>query len=281
MMPRFLSTLTTVRRTHCRANWQFALLGAVALLLTGCWPMPALPSATPQRTRSAATPRPVVTPRLTDGEVPTPASTRPGTRKLFVEPDDGAEPVLEVIRDARRSVDVVVYLLTERSVIDALVAAGIPKEQMKTTGYSIYPVYQDSTGLLNPKITTYRVANTLQVILKDVNQTGNVIDTAVTAGVNTVNSIQFMLSDEQAQTLRTEALKKAVTLARADADVVAAALGVNITGTQSADISQGYMPVVYDTYRAEAAITKSAVPTPIQPGDITVTAQVTITYSIR
>ena len=167
------------------------------------------------------------------------------------------------------------------AVIDALVAAGIPKDQMKTTGYSIYPVYQDSTGLLNPKITTYRVANTLQVILKDVNQTGNVIDTAVTAGVNTVNSIQFMLSDEQAQTLRTEALKKAVTLARADADVVAAALGVNITGTQSADISQGYMPVVYDTYRAEAAITKSAVPTPIQPGDITVTAQVTITYSIR
>jgi uncharacterized protein YggE len=167
------------------------------------------------------------------------------------------------------------------AVTDALVAAGIPKEQMKTTGYSIYPVYQDSTGLLNPKIKTYQVTNTLQVTLRDVNQTGTVIDTAVTNGINTVSSIQFMLSDEQAQTLRSDALKKAVALARADADVVAAALGVNITGTQSADISQGYMPVVYDTYRAEAAITKSAVPTPIQPGDVTVTAQVTITYSIR
>ena len=168
------------------------------------------------------------------------------------------------------------------AVIDALVAAGIPKEQMKTTGYSIYPVYQDSTGLLNPKITTYQVTNTLQVTLKDVNQTGNVIDTAVTNGINTVSSIQFMLSDEQAQALRTESLKKAVTLARADADVVAAALGVNITGTQSADISQGYTPVVYDNYMAGAAATaKSVVPTPIQPGDVTVTAQVSITYSIR
>ncbi len=167
------------------------------------------------------------------------------------------------------------------AVIDALVAAGIPKDQMKTTGYSIYPVYQDSTGLLNPKIRTYQVTNTLQVTLKDVNQTGTVIDTAVTNGINTVSSIQFMLSDEQAQILRSEALKKAVTLARADADVVAAALGVTITGTQSADISQGYTPVVYDTYRAEASIAKSAVPTPIQPGDVTVTAQVTITYSIR
>jgi hypothetical protein len=167
------------------------------------------------------------------------------------------------------------------AVIDALVAAGIPKEQMKTTGYSIYPVYQDSTGLLNPKITTYRVANTLQVTLKDVNQTGNVIDTAVTTGINSVSSIQFMLSDEQAQLLRAEALKKAVTLARADADVVAAALGVNITGTQSADISQGYTPVVYDNYMAGAASEKSVVPTPIQPGDVTVTAQVSISYSIR
>ncbi len=90
-----------------------------------------------------------------------------------------------------------------------------------------------------------------------------------------------MLSDEQAQALRQIALKKAVTLARADADVVAAALGVNITGAQSADISQGYTPVVYDNYQAGAATAKSAVPTPIQPGDITVTAQVTITYSIR
>jgi uncharacterized protein YggE len=167
------------------------------------------------------------------------------------------------------------------AVIDALVAAGIPKEQMKTTGYSIYPVYQDSTGLLNPKITTYQVTNTLQVTLKDVNQTGNVIDTAVTNGINAVSSIQFMLSDEQAQALRTESLKKAVALARADADVVAAALGVNITGIQSADISQGYSPVVYDNYMAGAATAKSVVPTPIQPGDVTVTAQVSITYSIR
>jgi len=167
------------------------------------------------------------------------------------------------------------------AVIDALVAAGIPKDQMKTTGYSIYPVYEDSTGLLTPKIKTYQVTNTLQVTLKDVNQTGTIIDTAVAAGVNSVSSIQFMLSDEQAQVLRSEALKEAVTHARADADVVAAALGVTITGTQSADIPQGYVPVVYDTYRAEMASAKSPVPTPIQPGDVTVTAQVSVTYTIR
>ena len=49
-----------------------------------------------------------------------------------------------------------------------------------------------SNGLLNPKIRTYQVTNTLPVTLHDVNQTGNVIDTAVTNGINPVSSIQFI-----------------------------------------------------------------------------------------
>ena len=53
----------------------------------------------------------------------TPTPSPPGARTLFVEPDDGSGPVLEAIRGTRRSLDVVAYLLTDRSVIDALVAA--------------------------------------------------------------------------------------------------------------------------------------------------------------
>ena len=170
------------------------------------------------------------------------------------------------------------------AVVDALVAAGVPKDQMKTTGYSIYPVYESTTnGILDQKIKTYQVTNTLQVTLKDVNQTGKIIDTAVSAGANKVNSIQFMLSDEQALALRSESLRKAVLGARADADVVAASLGVVITGPKNAEISQGYTPVAYDNsiVTLSAMAKSSAVPTPIQPGDVTVTAQVSITYAFR
>ena len=110
---------------------------------------------------------------------------------------------------------------------------------------------------------------------------GGIIDTAVAAGANKVTSIQFMLSDEQALSLRTAALQKAVVNARSDADAVAGALEVNITGTQSADISQGYMPVAYDyTTLSGNAMKSSDLPTPIQPGDITVTAQVSVIYSL-
>jgi uncharacterized protein YggE len=169
-----------------------------------------------------------------------------------------------------------------RKVIDALVAAGLPKDALKTTGYNIYPVYEDySKSPFEQKIKTYQVTNTLTVTLHDVNRTGEVIDIAVANGINQASSIQFMLSDAQAQVLRTEALKKAVALARADADTVASELGVTIVGVKSADISGGYAPVLFENYQAGNAMTKSAAPTPIQPGDVTVTAQVSVTYSIR
>ena len=167
-------------------------------------------------------------------------------------------------------------------VINALVTAGLPKDALKTTGYNIYPVYDDySKPLLEQKIRAYRVTNTLTVTLHDVNRTGEVIDIAVANGINQASSIQFMLSDEQSQVLRTEALKKAVSRARADADTVAGALGTVILDVQSVDISGGYAPVLFENYNAPDATTKSAATTPVQPGDVTVTAQVSITYTIR
>ena len=168
------------------------------------------------------------------------------------------------------------------TVIDALIASGIPRDALKTTGYNIYPVYEDSVGIMKPKVKTYRVTNTLTVTLHDVSKTGEVIDIAVDNGINQADSIRFMLSDQQQKVLRTEALKKAVDQARSDADTVAGAMGTAVTGVKSADISGGYYPVMFENYQyAGNGDMKMASATPVQPGDITVSASVTITYTIR
>jgi uncharacterized protein YggE len=166
------------------------------------------------------------------------------------------------------------------TVHDALIAAGIPEDALKTTGYNIYPVYDDSTGLLKPKIKTYQVTNRLTVTLHNVSQTGEVIDTAVANGINEADSIQFMLSDERQQELRTEALREAVSRAKSDADTISAAMGTTITGVQRAETGTSYSPVYFQNYALDGASAKSAVATPIQSGDITVSATVTITYTI-
>jgi uncharacterized protein len=164
---------------------------------------------------------------------------------------------------------------------DALLAYGLPRESLKTTGYSIYPVYDENTGLLKPKIKTYRVTNSLTVTLHNVSQAGEVIDIAVANGINQADSIQFMLSDEKQQELRTEALKEAVARAKSDADTISAAMGTTITGVQRAETSNSYSPVYFQNYALDGAAPKAAAETPIQAGDITVSATVTITYTIR
>jgi uncharacterized protein YggE len=163
---------------------------------------------------------------------------------------------------------------------DALLASGLPRDALKTTGYNIYPVYEDSVGLLKPKIKTYRVTNSLTVTLHNVSQTGEVIDTAVANGINQADSIQFMLSDEKAQVLRTEALKEAVSRARSDADTISVAMGTTITGVQKAETGSSYSPVYFQNYALDGAAPRASAETPIQSGDITVSASVTITYLI-
>ena len=164
-------------------------------------------------------------------------------------------------------------------VMDALKAAGIPRDALKTTGYNIYPVYDD-IKFPAQKIRAYHVTNTLTITLHDVSRTGEVIDIGVANGINQANSIQFLLSDEQAQVLRTEALKEATARAAADAQTVATALGVNITAVKTVDVGQGYTPVLFQNY-AKNDMASGSAPTPIQPGEVTVTASVTVTYLIR
>jgi len=163
---------------------------------------------------------------------------------------------------------------------DALLAAGIPRDALKTTGYNIYPIYEDSVGLLKPKIKTYQVTNRLTVTLHDINRTGEVIDIAVANGINEADSIQFMLSDEKAQQVRTEALREAVSRAKSDADTISAAMGTTIKGVQRAETGNSYSPVYFQNYAMDGAMGKAAASTPIQSGDLTVSASVTITYLI-
>lgn len=165
------------------------------------------------------------------------------------------------------------------AVMNALKAAGIPEDALKTTGYSIYPVYEDTKIFPDQKIKGYRVTNTLTVTLHDVNRTGEVIDIGIANGINQANSIKFMLSDEQAQVLRTEALKEASQRATADAQTVAKALGVSISTVKTVEIGGGYTPVLFENY-AKMDVASGAAATPIQPGDVTVTATVTVTYLI-
>lgn len=167
-------------------------------------------------------------------------------------------------------------------IISALLKAGIPREDIQTVSYTIYPVYDDTTRLFGQKVKYYQVTSMVQVTVRDIARTGEIIDIAVNNGANQVSSVSFSLSPEKEKTLRAQALTMAVANARSDADVTAAAAGVVITGVKSVNVGSVYVPVYYDNrYSGGAEMKTTAVPTPIEAGQITVTAQVSISYLIR
>ena len=162
-------------------------------------------------------------------------------------------------------------------VIAALKAAGVAESDLKTTGFSLYPVYDESGSIFAKNIKYYRVTNTLLITVRDVNMTGELLDLAVANGANNVNGVTFTISDEKQQALRDDALTEAVQLARADADAVAKATGLTITGVREITVSGGYIP--YARAEMSYANGKAAAPTPLQPGEMTVSASVSISYT--
>lgn len=198
---------------------------------------------------------------------------------------------------------------TMSNIITALGNLGINSSSIQTTSYNIYeqsgyvtPITVCSTpdndtgcGSVIPVVCStpnnsttcpsgsYEVDNEIQVTVSFSNETisqlgtkvGAVIDAAVAQGANEVYGVQFTASNAQVQQANTEALQAATKDASAQADAIASALGVTVTGVISVTTSPAYLPtpVVYET--------ASGSQTPIvAPQSLTISASVQAVYAI-
>ncbi len=148
---------------------------------------------------------------------------------------------------------------------------------IQTSGYSIQPNYRHSRDGSPPSIVGYIASNMVQVKSSGVATVGKVIDAATGAGANNIQGIHFTLKDEQA--VRAEALKEAARNARANAEAIAAGLGMKLG--RIVNLSDGepvqVFPVRAEMMRAQADVAST---TPIEPGDVQVRAVVTVTAEL-
>lgn len=164
-------------------------------------------------------------------------------------------------------------LMTE--VISAIKEQGITEDKIETVNYSIYPVYDSTTYM---RIIAYRVVNTVNVKITDLDKIGDVIDAASKSGANSIEGVSFGLTDELANQLKLDAYKKALTDASAKANVIASTLQIKITGVLSVSESV-YYP--YTPYRGYATAEGSKISTPIFQGALSVSVNVQIVYSFE
>ncbi len=112
------------------------------------------------------------------------------------------------------------------AVTKALTAAGVRSEDIVTQYYTVDvdQTYDQQTDTWQEK--GYYATNSFTVKVKDVDNVGNYIDIATKAGVTSVGSVSFSLSDPNVY--YGQALDAAVKNASSSAQALAAALGVTL-----------------------------------------------------
>lgn len=159
----------------------------------------------------------------------------------------------------------------------ALRRAGIAERDIQTSNVSVYPQQQYVEGQ-QPRITGYQANNSVTVKVRNINNTGRVIDAAVGAGGNAVNGVSFSHSDPDAQL--DIARRAAIAEARRRAELYASALGLHVNRIVSVSEGGGYvppMPVAVERFAAQDA----AAPTPVSPGEIETRVSVNVTFELR
>jgi uncharacterized protein YggE len=178
--------------------------------------------------------------------------------------------------------------LTENSeamtrIRDAVRAEGIEARDLQTSGFSLEPVYSqpprdfDQSQQFVPEIVGYRVRNNLNARIRDLPRVGAILDTMVTLGANSISGPTFSVAEPQP--LEDQARRAAVRDAIRKGELYATAAGIGLGSIFR--IEEGYVsppqPLPAQMFRMEAA---AAPPVPIEGGELTFEAQVTVSWRL-
>ncbi len=155
--------------------------------------------------------------------------------------------------------------------INYLKNEGIEDNNIRTKGFTVRPLYEQIED--RRTLYGYRVTNSVETYIEDMERVSSLIDGAVRAGANEVNSVQFLVEEEEEY--KNEARKKAIEDAKRKAQETSSALGVKVGRVISFSEERDYYAPIQERMDAvEGQV-------PIEPGESDITVNVTVEYEIR
>lgn len=197
-----------------------------------------------------------------------------GTGRVAVQPD---------VADLRLGVSISRLTVDEArqdaasamaAILSAVEGAGVPQKDIRTSLLSVQPRYDYRDGK-PPQLSGYELANVVEVTVRDLARLGDVIDGSLKAGATSMESLSFRL-DDPAPAER-EARILAMSAARARADVLAEAAGIEITGVSSV-VEDGALAPPRPFAKAERMMMAADTSTPVESGSLEVSVRVTVAY---
>lgn len=179
----------------------------------------------------------------------------------------GVEVEAKTAEEARAKAAASIKLVQE-----ALMEAGIGADDISTANFSVQPSYHFSNDG-GRELTGFVVQHILQVETPDVEKAGMLVDAAVKAGANRVDSVQFTLKD--AGRLEIQALTLALDEAQVKAEALAKAAGMKIVSIHQIveqDMNIG-IPFTFAKMQESDTV--------ILPGQVQVQKSVTVTYRVK
>ena len=218
--------------------------------------------------------------------LPGPDANAPGTMSLQGVGEITATPDMAIITSG-----VVTIEETARAALNAnsaamselfalLSAFKIDARDMQTSDFSIFPNYvrpnrRDNDG--NPKpprIASYQVSNTLNVIVRDLESLGRLLDLSVSVGANQIQSIRFGVTDTAP--LFAEARRNAMADAIQKAELYAEAAGVRLGPIISISEPGASRP----PFEPIMARMEPGAAVPVSAGELTFSRQVQVVWQL-
>lgn len=232
----------------------------LAVLLVACQPNASAPGAAQTATESGG-----IT-VIGRGE----AFGAPDRAEVNIGVETFAEAVEEATSQNQASVE---------SIMDALEAEGIAREDVQTSNYSLWA--EQIHGDRGPEgIAGYRVNNMVNVTIRDIERVGDVIAAVTAAGANNIHGVSFSVADPAA--LEAEARAEAIANARERAESLAELSDVELGDivVVSEVIGQsGPIPYAVRGMGGADMVQESAAPG-ISPGELSVGVEVQVTFAI-
>ena len=200
-----------------------------------------------------------------------------GSGKVYLVPD-----VAYIYIGVRTQADGVGDALNENNsqaqkIASALKEMGIADKDIQTTAFNVYPQqeYSPEGTIIR---TYYVVENTVYVTVRDLTKLGETLDTVVRSGANSINGISFDVQDRAKA--ESDARKMAIADARARADEIAAAAGVQVGDVQTISVYSNNAPMpMYDAKGGGMMAEASQVP--VAAGQMVITADASVTFLIK
>ncbi len=198
-----------------------------------------------------------------------------GTATLQVEPDVAFVQIGIVSEHEQAVASQEKNAATQKKVVQSLEELGIEKKHIKTTHYTIQPIYK-YTENRQPELVGYRTIQHLNVVVTMLEKLGEVLDVSIQSGANRINSINFGVLDTSE--LQLEALEKAVKDARNKAKVALRADGEEVLRLTQMSISGGNDQVKTQLTRGVADAPEQGAPE-LMPGQTSITVSVHAAFS--